>query len=109
MDSQTIHIIITALGYIVPIVIAYLLKSPLGTYIPAAVAEALERLDTSSIRELYDAVDTASDCRKSAISAIITISAKYGVSISCRTAAAIVDYIAARIERLAKQEGANNG
>lgn len=102
MDSQIIHIIITTLGYVVPIVVAYLLKSPLGTYIPAVVVDVFEKLDASSIRELYDAVDTAADRRETAIDAIITISAKYGVTISYKTASAIVDYIAARIRKLAK-------
>ncbi|MCE5322066.1 hypothetical protein LLG46_01985 [bacterium] len=102
MDSQILHIIISSLGYLVPLVVAYLLKSPLGTYIPTAVAEVLEKLDANSIRELYDAVDTAAERRETAINAIMTISAKYGVAVSSKTAAAVVDYITARIRKLAK-------
>lgn len=102
MDSHTINLIITVASYLLPTIIAYLLKSPLGTHIPAAVADVLENLDASAIRELYDAVDTAAERRETAVNAIITISAKYGITVSSKTAAAIVDYITARLKKLAK-------
>jgi hypothetical protein len=102
MDDHTITLIVTVASYLIPVIIAWFVKSPLKKWIPAVVGDVLENLDSTAIRELYDAVDTAPERREWLINTTITTCARYGVTVSYKTAAAVVDHIAAKIKSTGK-------
>lgn len=84
---------ITIVAYLLPFVIGWLLKSPLKRWVPAPVAEVLERLDPLTIQRLAESLSTKEKRTETAIEEVQDIAAKYGVPIDRATAAQVVKYL----------------
>lgn len=86
--------IISILSYAIPILLAWLIKSPIGKHIPPVVADVLSRLQPGDIETLYDGVKSREARRETAMNYLITECAKRGIYIDDVAAGSLVDYFA---------------
>ncbi len=85
--------ILRILSYVVPIVGALLLQSPIGKRLPHAVVDVLAKLQPGAIDEMYDHLKTSEARRETAIEYVQAVALRYNVPVSPETAGQLVDYL----------------
>lgn len=83
----------TLLMIVVPLLIGWLIKSPLGRHIPEPIAAILARLTPDAIQELMQHVGTREARRESAIEYVQMKLGSYGIMVDRQSAGQIVDYL----------------
>jgi len=81
------------LSIVLPFLIGWLLKSPVGKYIPEPVAQVLARLDPAAVQTIMLHVGTREARRESAIDYVQTALREYGIELDRKSAAQVVDYL----------------
>jgi hypothetical protein len=93
---------VTIVSILLPFVVGWLLRSPIGKYIPSPVADVLAELSPQAIEEMYEHLSTKQARRESAIEYVQIVSARYGVQVDADTATALVDYLTKAYKRVAR-------
>lgn len=93
---------VTIVSILLPFVVGWLLRSPIGKYIPSPVADVLAELSPQAIEEMYEHLSTKQARRESAIEYVQIVSARYGVSVDPDTATALVDYLTGAYKKVAR-------
>jgi hypothetical protein len=83
----------TLLMIVVPLLIGWLIKSPLGKYVPEPIAEILGRLTPENIQELMQHVGSKEARRESAVEYVQMKLGSYGIMVDRQSAGQIVDYL----------------
>jgi len=93
---------VTILSILLPFLIGWLLKSPVGKYIPPALANVLADLSPQAIEEMYEHLSSKRTRRESAIEYVQVVCARYGVTVDAQAASALVDYLTGVYRKLAR-------
>jgi hypothetical protein len=88
---MTIDTIVRLLEIAVPILIAFLLPSPLGKRIPANVARALARIQPGTIEEVVDHLATPTARKDTAADLLVRLAGKESINLTPECSAQIVD------------------
>lgn len=91
-------IIATVLPFLLPFIVGWLLKSPIGKYVPDSVVEVIKKLTPEQWSEISTAVISRKRDRELAVEFICYKGRQYGIEIDESTALAIVDYIGGRLK-----------